>query len=217
MKKLIILLTLIPIISLAQPTGSSNRTEISGKYPNGGYITVSSDTGIRLHGSAVAWDDLMFPFTTGANAGTGYPTFSSDSLYYTFVVDTTGPSKCIMYFIVQMPHRWKAGSTIYPHVHYKHETAVGTPSFKIKYKWFNIGASAITPWKWVALTTTTGTTDNTNQVCNGGTISGVGKTVSSILLVQVYLGAAPTNVIAYQFDIHYQIDGFGSDQETSKK
>jgi hypothetical protein len=38
-----------------------------------------------------------------------------------------------------------------------------------------------------------------------------------MLLVMVYLGAAPNTVIGYQSDLHYQIDSFGSEGEYEKK
>lgn len=183
----------------------------------GGNYSLTEPDGTHVNiGNATVWDDLMFPFEVGANAGTGYPTFVADSGYYTFVVDTTGISKCIMYFVVQMPHKWKEGSTIYPHVHYKYQTAVGTPNFIVKYKWYNTTGTTVMGWKWCPLTTTTGTTDNTVQMANGGSISGSGKTISSILICQVYLSGTPTNVNAYQFDIHYEIDTEGSRTTTVK-
>ena len=93
------------------------------------------DGSIRMIGTATQWNDLMFPFTTGRIGTTGYPTLNEDSLYYTFTTpDTTGLTKCIMYFIGQMPHDYVENSRLYPHVHYKHESIVGTPNFMVKYK-----------------------------------------------------------------------------------
>jgi hypothetical protein len=179
--------------------------------------TFEADGTMVMNGDATVWDDLFFPFESGETAGTGYPVFVADSSYYTFVVDTTGISKCIKYFTIQLPHSWKEGSTIYPHVHYKHETAIGTPSFKMKYKWYETGQSTDFGWSWYNMTTTTGTTNNTMQMAyNASGINGTGKTVSSILICQVYLSGTPTNVHAYQFDIHIEKDALGSRTQTSK-
>lgn len=215
MKKLILFFLLAPLFLTAQTVKIGANLQVKQSTAN--IVNMSSDSGVRLLGSYLAWDDLMFPFSTGNSGGNPYPAFNADSLYYTFVLDTTGATKSIMYFIIQIPHKWKVGTDLHPHVHYKHLTATGTPTFKIKYKWFNIGASAVTPWKWLTLSTTTGTTNNTMQILEDGVMSATGKGISSILLCMVYLGALPDNVIAYQFDIHYQIDSFGSDNETSKK
>ena len=180
-------------------------------------VTMDTTSGIRLTGGATTWDDLMFPFSTGQSGGLSYPTFNADSNYYTFVVDTTGPTKCMQYFIIQMPHRWKQGSAIHPHVHYKHETGVGTPKFIMKYKWYALDGTTAKGWGWYKMETTTGTTDKTHQLVYGsGGISGTGMGFSSMLVCQIYLSAAPTNVNAWQFDIHYEIDGFGSEEEVAK-
>ena len=60
-------------------------------------------------------------------------------------------------------------------------------------------------------------TDKTIQTASGsGGISGTGKHISSLLICQIYLSATPTNVNAYQFDIHYEKDMEGSRTTTSK-
>lgn len=183
----------------------------------GAAVKIDPTNALRLEGTATVWNDLMYPFESGANAGTGYPTFVADSNYYTFVVDTTGASKCVIYMTVQMPHWWKEGTTIYPHCHYKHQTAVGTPNFIIKYKWVNIGAATNSAWSWYRMGSTTSITDNAHAMSYGsGGISGTGKTISSLLLVQLYLRTTPANVNAYQLDFHVEQDALGSNTETSK-
>jgi len=181
-------------------------------------VTIDTTNAVRLKGTTTVWDDLMFPFETGQNAGTAYPLFNADSMYYSFVIDTTGVSKCIKYFTVQLPHKW-AGTNILPHVHYKHETAVGSPTFKVKYKWYDTLGSTQSGWKWLTMDQTTGTTDKTVQMCYSTSgISPQNFGISSICLIQVYLTArtGTGNVNAYQFDIHYEIDGFGSNNTTTK-
>jgi len=170
------------------------------------------DGTLELHGNATYWDDLFFPFTTGEISGSGYPAYDTDSMYYNFVLDTTGVTKCIKYFEIQLPHKWREGSIIYPHVHYKHQTGIGTPKFKAKYKWFTIGGTTDTGWKWYPMEQTTGTTNNTHQMSYNASagISGAGKGVSSILILQLYLSDTPTDVKSYQFDIHIECDALGS-------
>jgi hypothetical protein len=194
-----------------------NLTELEKVNVGTKIVTVSPDSAVRLHGDATTWDDLFFPFTLGVSGQAGYPTYVVDSAYYSFVVDTTGPSKCIMYFEAQMPHRWKEGTDIDVHLHYKHTTTQGTPTFVVKYRWASIG-SVFGAYSWVRLTTTTGTTNNTHQLVSGQHITGTSKGISSILHIQVYLLSSTGNNTcnAYQMDIHYQIDSMGSNTETSK-
>lgn len=182
------------------------------------YTSIWKDGTVRSYGLATCYEDLMFPFQVGNSGGSTYPTFVPDSGYWNFsAVDTTGPTQCIMYFTVQMPHSWVIGSTIHPHIHYKHETAVGTPKFTMRYKWTNIGDHTPNVFSRYYMSTTTGTANNTQQlVYNATGISGTGKTLSSILTILIYLYAAPVNVKAYQFDIHYERDGLGSRTELNK-
>lgn len=188
-------------------------------YNGADSAVLSNSSGLKLYGNATVYDDLFFPFSTGKQGSADYPSFNVDSMYHSFSIDTTAPGVCIMYFTIQMPHSWKEGSTIYPHVHYKHETAVGTPTFKMKYKWYPLGGSTAIGYNWYTMGTTTGTTDKTNQMVYGASgISGSGKGISSIIVCAVYLsGQTGTgNVNAYQFDIHYEKDAIGSRTTTSK-
>lgn len=183
------------------------------------YTSTESDGTLVFTGDATVFDDLMFPFETGTNGGNPYPTFNADSLYYNWVIDTTGVTKCIKYFTIQLPHSYKEGSNIYPHVHYKYESGVGTPTFKIKYKWYNYGESINTGWKWYAMNETTGTTDKTHQMAFKTTgVNGANKKISSILVVQLYLTAqtGTGNVHAWQFDVHYEKNTIGSRTQTTK-
>ena len=134
-----------------------------GVSPN--YTAIWKDGTVRSYGNATAYDDLFFPFQTGTTGGGSYPAYNADSLYWDFsAVDTTGPTKCVMYFQVQIPHSYAAGTKIYPHIHYKHETAVGTPKFVFKYKWFNIGSAVPATWSRYNMNVAIGTTNNTHPI-----------------------------------------------------
>lgn len=201
---------------------SANTTQINNYVKIG--IPIDSNMAIferngYLHfvGDARPWEDLQFPFDLSHRGSNSYPTFNQDSIYYTFTVDSTSASKCIMYYVIQMPHKWAEGTKIYPHVHYKHETGVGTPKFIMKYKWYNVGGTTATGWKWYRMDKTSGIDDKTHQMSYGlNGIDGTGKGISSIIVFQLYLRDTPSNVNAWQFDIHYQIDALGSRTETSK-
>lgn len=194
---------------------------IKGAEQIGNINTLIADSvnAIRLSGTATVWDVLTFPFSTGNQVNVNYPPFNADSLYFEFSIDSTGTDAQFMYFIVQMPHSWKEGSTIYPHVHYKYEDAVGACSFRMKYKWFNIGSTTAVGWKWAHMNITSGANDKNHAfVRTYSGINGSGKTISSILICKVYLyGISGTGTCkAYQFDIHYEKDALGSNTEREK-
>ena len=183
-------------------------------------ISVTGANTVTLSGDATTWNDIFFPFDVGHQGNADYPPLVKDSLYYAFTVDSAGADAVYEAFIIQLPHNYKTGSVIFPHVHYKQEGA-NTPVFKVRYKWYNYGGSTQKGWKWYTMSTSTGTTDKTHQLVHGANgITATGITgISSIMICQVYLSAlagGTTACNAYQFDIHIEIDSFGSRTETSK-
>lgn len=202
---------LAPKVSTDTVKGKMFDGEYLKIHSGNNIVTISPDSGIVLHGDATVFDDLFFPMSIGKSATAGYPPFVADSGYHTFTVDSTGVNRVIMYFTVQLPHIWKEGTTLHPHVHYKHTTTQGTPTFVVKYRWANIG-SVFGAYSWVRLSTTTGTTANTHQLLEGGDISGTGKTRSSILMIELYLRSSTGNNTcdAYQFDIHIEKNRLGT-------
>ena len=215
MKKIIIyILILVSVVVNAQTPTKTVNTSMTVTNA----VELTKTYGVRLLDTTTVFNDLMFPFSVGQQGNNNYPPFNKDSLYFSFSVDSVGVDAQYMYFIIQLPHDWKQGSTIYPHVHYKYESGVGTATFKMKYKWYSIGATTKIGWNWYTMNQTTGTTDKTHVMAYGSGISGSGKGISSILICQVYLASAtgtpPVN--AWQFDIHYEIDSMGSRSETQK-
>lgn len=171
-------------------------------------------------GNATCWKDQLVPFNTGSTAGTGYPAFIADSMYYNFVLDSTGGSKCMQYHSVQINHDWVEGTTVFPHVHYKYYTAIGVPKFRIKYRvqpQAGMTGIMVSQWQWLTLDQNTGTTNFSEQIVYNATgISCTNRKVSCIIECQLYLYDTPTNIGAIQFDIHYQTDGIGSRTEFNK-
>ena len=216
MKKLLsIILILFSVVLNAQ---TPNKTINTNMVVNSG-VELSKTYGVRLLDTTTVYNDLMFPFSTGHQGNANYPPFIADSLYFAFGIDSVGVDAQFMYFVIQLPHNYKEGTKIYPHVHYKYETAVGTATFKMKYKWYNIGETTQVGWKWYTMGSTTGTTDKTHVMAYGtGGIDGTNKGISSILVCIVYLtgatGTPPVN--AWQFDCHIEIDSMGSRGETQK-
>ena len=185
-------------------------------------VTVTGNDAILLSGNATVWDDLMFPFTVGSQGFNTYPPVVRDSAYYAFAVDSAGNDAQYMQFVVQIPHNYKMGSTIYPHVHYKQETPSGTtPVFLVKYKWYNLTGTTRKGWSWLTMATATDTIRYTHQlVYNTAGIAGTGITqVSSIFVCNVYLkslASGSTACNAWQFDIHYERDDMGSRTQLAK-
>lgn len=186
-------------------------------------VQIDRTNGIVLNGTTTCWDDITVAFASGVSGVSGYPTFNADSLSYNWQVDTTGVSKCIQYYLIEMPHNWKEGTNIHPHVHYKYTTGQGTPTFVVKYKWFNLNTKQSTAWSWIRLSGNAWSPSNYvfNLVedINDIGISATGKTLSSMLKIQLYLyttSGVTKTCDAFNFGIHYEIDSFGSKEEIVK-
>ncbi len=200
----------------------TGNTVIGGATNN---TTIEADGTLMLNGSATTWDDMLFPFTKAENNNV---TFSNSTVTLTF--PSRDASKEI-YMIGQLPHRWKVGSTIYPHIHWQQGFANPTPpdyiNFRLLYKWFNLGSAV--PGSWTTINTTDAngnpyvasySSGNMHQISAWPGIDGTGKTISSIILIKVYrydpTTGTSSNIPGFQFDFHYEMDMLGSHEALVK-
>jgi hypothetical protein len=164
------------------------------------------------------WTDLVMPLTQTRVGANNLPTFNTTEIAYEFPQNDATE---ILYFVVQLPHGYKEGTGLYPHVHWR-QTLNLTPVFKLDYKWFNVGAAVPAQWSTYTMDELAlpYTADTTIQQINKNSdpIAGTGKTISSILLCKLYRddNVYTGDALAYQFDIHYEIDSFGSAEEYTK-
>lgn len=198
------------------------------------YLNVNTDGSVSLVGTATSWDDLMIPGHSVKATGNSPPDllgqFVGDNTLDLFSFDG-GSTLEQVFFTIQLPHNWKEGSTIYPHVHFSptstnsSDLVARVVRFNLEYTWTNINAT------FSSTNTLTLDSDpfvpNTSQwkhllAKNGTGISGSGKTLSSMMVCRLYrdptdpVDTYPQDAAFLQFDIHYEIDGFGSSQEFIK-
>jgi hypothetical protein len=175
------------------------------------------DGTVLLGGEATAWDDLLMPLVTGKQGQTDKPAWDATNLGYLF--PRNDPTQ-IIYLNCQIPHRYKVGSTVFPHLHIE-QSVNAVPVFKIDYKWTAIGEAVPAGWTTYTMDTlvkpyTSGTIHN---IVNGAAgIAGTGKGISSILQMKLYRddNVYTGTCLATSFDIHIEIDSFGSDTEYQK-
>ena len=174
-------------------------------------------TPIEMRGR-VAWDDLRFGFTQTKQGATQKPDFDFTNVGLLFPQNDAAE---VVYMIGQIPHKYKLGTDIYPHIHWQQgeDKAV---TWKLAYKWFKNGAAV--PADFTTITTATGiftyTTGNLLQISAWAAIDGSGvDTVSSILLMKLYRedNVYTGDVLAFEFDVHYQIDSQGSPLQYEKE
>jgi hypothetical protein len=167
------------------------NTATAGTTPNNvtpGYYFWNGSIWLKLAAENTAnnfVDDLRVPLDKGSSAA---------SLEY--FSGSTGPQIWVfrnnaaveaMSFTVQLPHNWKEGTTIYPHIHWiPRANGTGNIQWNLDYTWVNIDGT------FSATTTISGITDgpftkDNHVLTNIGTgIVGTGKTYSSILICRIW-------------------------------
>jgi hypothetical protein len=162
------------------------------------------------------WIDYLVPLVSTRVGSNSKPDFDFTNVGYLFPQNDATE---ILYMVLQMPHGYKEGSTIYPHVHYR-RTAAAKPVFKIDYAWFNIGEAQPAFATYVmdqdAIEYESG---SIQQIAKGASgITGTGEKISSLMLVKLYRddNVVTGDVLAWQFDVHIECDSYGSELEYIK-
>ena len=167
----------------------------------------------------VRWEDMRAPASLINPAGSvAPPSVSTDDGSLIF---SKGKAIAVWF---QLPHAWREGSDIIPHIHFlKMTTASGYPNFKIKYKWANIGDvfPAFSSFVNGNLVVNDDNTIGKSALIDFGHLSGIGKKISSMICVYLERvnDASDTysgDIKLLELDIHYQVDGDGSIQEFIK-
>ena len=171
---------------------------------------------ILLKGGYTCWTDLEGPASTAKKGATNKPDFDYDNLTLDFPQNDDTERA---YYSIQFPHEWKSESTIYPHVHFI-QTQNLTPTFVLEYRWLGIG-DVIPSWSSYTLNTLakTYTSGSMHQILtNVNGIDGTGKELSSIFQCVLYRtdNTYIGDCKVLSFDIHIEIDSFGSKEEYIK-
>lgn len=200
-----------------------------GDIVGGDYVEINTDDGsVRLRGDATAWDDLLFPASVvkpGATAP-AYKAFGPSGSLQALMFEAGHNDE--VYFEVQLSHRWKEGSKIYPHVHWTPTTAdAGNVVWELEYSWANIDGTFGAPSNMASEATAAGGTAWVHKLtmlkeAGNAYIDGTGKTMSSMLVCRLHrnsnAGSDTLNkdVAMLDVDFHIEIDSFGSDEEYTK-
>lgn len=221
--------------SLMIKTNNTRRINISGvgetTIGNGtDQVKVSPAGDILLEGTATVYNDMVVtPVSTYNKDGASGPqfaTFKGSLQALTFVHS----SEQQVFFSIQMPHNWKEGSAIYPHIHWSPQSSTsGAVRWGFEYTWVNYDAA--TPIAFPANTTAYATSESVVSgdvdkhlitMFSSITPASNQNKISSILMCRLFRnssnGADTYNGSAalLSFDIHYQIDAIGSRTEYAK-
>lgn len=161
--------------------------------------------------SDLYWDDIRVPLTRDKQGQLQKPDY--DFVNMGLLFPNSNPAE-IIYISAQMSHGMLLGSNLYPHIHFV-QAVPQQPTFKMDYRWYENGSNPLGafttvtaatfafPWAGVPLL----------QIASFPPIDGSAITrVSSMLDIKLYRDDAvvPGDVLAKEFDMHYQIDSRGS-------
>jgi hypothetical protein len=173
------------------------------------------------------WDDLMFQITTLATGGTPPDpiVFGPSGAVRCYAFDGASTLEAVE-GAIQLPHRWKVGTAIYPHVHYAPTTAnTGTILWQLDYYWlgFNAAASGAPTTIQASTTPAQGSPMGTawkHMINAFPAITPGVQNISSIIMFRLFRDPTadtyPDDVALMGFDVHFEIDSFGSFGEYSK-
>jgi hypothetical protein len=195
-----------------------------------GEVLINKD-GIRLKGSATCWRDSKFPFI-GRNLDTS--TGRLDFNYAECAIGmqdncTVNDNQCIA-MIDQINHEWKIGSIIKPHLHWL-QSSSDIPNMLLKYRMYDNGEQVPSTWTSVAIssnafTYTSGTILQLSRFpdIDTSTLTGVSCFIDFKIYRDtdnssgLFAGNDPLvgKTLLKEFDVHYEVDGFGSEDEINK-
>lgn len=217
------------LIQLAADLLTVNGSMKIGDVTGGNYLEIESDGTIEFHGNATVWDDLRVPANLLGRLGVSTdPTWvkvtdngaGSVGVYALAFADGQSDE---VFFAVQMPHGWKEGSNIEPHIHWYPDGNGGVDekvSWGLEYTWVNrgavIGSSTIIYANTAHIDEDL--VDKKHYRTNFSEISGTGKTISSMLICRLWrdgTGVGLTDdytndAILLEVDFHYEMDTVGS-------
>lgn len=179
------------------------------------------------------FDDLLSPLIGAKMESPSSHITYSDSRTTVNFAKTCDWNDDWMAATIQMPHRWSTGTVLYPHLHWI-QSAAAMPNLLIAHRWESNGA--VVSGTFTNLIHTANvfsySSGSLNQITKFGSITPpTGAGLSDLLLIKImrdvanestlFAGAevdanVQDNVTAYSFDLHFEIDQAGSDEEYVK-
>lgn len=170
------------------------------------------------------WDDLRVPAqNTKLNPSKSEPNFESftDGLFV-YKFDSSNADDESIHFVVQLPHAWKEGSAIRPHLHWCGDNAnAGNVYWSFEYSCISINGTFPSSTTSEVLDANTGSLQH--NIVSFDEIDMTGKKISSMIVCRLTRRSTSQATDTYngnacflEFDFHYQTDGTGSQAELTK-
>lgn len=168
-----------------------------------------------------SWDDLNYPAIESARVGTDDISVDTSDMTLSFATTaSTNVGDDHVMVSGEMPHSWKTNTDVRPHVHFYQTNADQTNMWFGRWRWMNSGAVATNDFIDLGYATNVYgySAPTTFQYAAFASLPGAGRALGSVVQVRLYRDGnfGTGNAKLVQFGIHYQVDGLGSDSETSK-
>ena len=190
-------------------------------------ITIDSDGHMTFNGAATVWDDVRVPANNLTTAGSNDPSkVNWKGNLITWAFDQSKMNQ--LFFEVQIPHGYKEGSDIYPHIHWRPLASAASATrvrWGLEYVWQNVGEEAPTNTTTI-YTTKVMPSENLigykHYLSAFNAITGKGKEISSCLSCRIFRDAANAaddfagDAGLIEIDFHIEMDTIGSNEEYVK-
>lgn len=175
---------------------------------------------LLFEGDAIVWDDLRVPVESTGKGSTRAPGFGkflddgsgSQGVWVQWFDDGTEEE---LYFTVQLPHSYKVGSDIQPHIHWvTNDSNEGDVVWGLEYSWVNMGEA----FGNTSILTETASNEGEafHQITSLGLITGTGKSYSSMLVCRIFRDASNSadtftkDAGVLEVDFHFQVQALGT-------
>ena len=208
-----------------------NDGAIAGGLTVGGptdYLSIDSSGLLTLSGAATVWKDMVISVTAqrvGAVAEPDFAKIQDNGAGSTGIFAALFDKAAIeqVHFDREIPHDYKEGSDIFPHVHWMPTTTgTGVVVWGLEYAWANIGDPLPNTTLIYGSQAGAGVALTVQIVGLGtGGISGTGKTRSSTIVGRLFRFASDAadtynaDAVGLDIDFHYEIDRIGEDANPS--
>ena len=177
------------------------------------------------------WDDMRILPTSFDFAGNADPVVVSYQpggsgttfRLYEFAKDDEA------FFTIQIPHAWKSGTNLWPHVHWTpgargNEESGAVVQWAMDYSIATIGGVFYAS-KTISLAHACTGTDHYHEITGGGSIGMAGIGISAMILGRLYRASTGDTwestssgqlPLLLELDLHFEVDSIGSDEERSK-
>lgn len=185
-----------------------------------GRTVFEQDGTLVMENDATVWNDVFVELNPASAVYAPTYTDYKAGRVITFSDEAANPDR--IHFVTQLPHGYKPGTTIEPHVHWTGEDGTaGQVAWKLDYS-----TCAINGTFGVTNSTTTyvvkSTTADYHEYTDIGRIAGVSG-ISTVIMGTLYRDSTAAgdtynskSVYLLQFDLHYQSDTIGSRTELTK-